>query len=187
MKNFLPILALSFAGLVSCSCSKTTSNQKPPASSGSVSVVQSSPPTPLPNQVKGKGWTFEVNPNFSQEDLKEMSLENSTVEVLFVDGPNQRLLTIATEEFPGTTDDFVNLNVAQIVRHGINVNSASHTKLADQGAGLIDSSSDVLHIWVWLTVKNGVGFTFACGGVELTQASEIFATCEEMARSFEIK
>lgn len=173
-------IIILFLTLLAVACSKTNNIFPAPISTvSSISPIVLSPPTTLSYTDK-PFWSLNVPTQFHKE-------EDPDFDAFWIDGTDQLVISITKQDFSDTLDEFVTKNIVSMQKSDINISSAKHTEINGLSYGLLNTSKDVLHMFVWLTVKNNNAYSVVCGGGEQGMPDEIWNTCNKILESLEIK
>ena len=78
--------------------------------------------------------------------------------------------------------------VRSFVAEGDQVSSAKQVVVNGNKFVLIQANRDHLTVWTWVTVKDGFGYGFSCGGEVMADAgSSLHDLCQDVANTLEIK
>lgn len=159
MKKLFGIVLL-IAGLTACSQKDHSQTTPPPA----VTVIEHSP-LPASEEPKapfvGSTWSLVVPDGFTKEESK-----NPSIEGMFINRDKKALITVVKEEWAGSSQDYAFLGTLALKHNGIATTDPVQLTLNGQIVTLIEGSADPeeIHAWVWMTVKDGYGYTLSCGG-----------------------
>ena len=173
MKKIIATLVL-VAGLVSCSsCAKPIDPVVPDSGSADAGlevVIGDTWNFTLPNT----GWRYE--PVDGAQSLNVY--KNDTV---------NNLIIFAKEPFVGTLQQYSLLSVRGIKDTGT-LSIIVSQPFPINGLQFITVGAvkpDGNHFWVWVAVKNSIGYTFVCGGAETPDTSQA-KLCEQIAGTIQI-
>src|SRR5574338_866647 len=167
MKNIILGVLLATIGLVSCSSCATKS---PPVSERPVVVLDAGPdaaPDAAPDAgktviVSGEGWELTL-PDNGWELQQACKTDGSCLSAMVNDDIGNLMLMLrrASDE---SLEAFTLREVRAAKDNGATVRSVKQLSLNGHNFVLVEATKDNAKVFVWITLSNGVGYEFSCGG-----------------------
>lgn len=186
MKNYFLFCVLLIISLVSCRVTDLKENYD-------ASILNISCNT-LDCLFEG-GVVFTDVPQVIAQDDWEVSLPSEAWEVQKASGDiklvagnkeKHNLIMLAKEEFPGSFEQY-SLIVIRSLREKSKLVSAKTVNLNDRKFMLIETIRSSARVWMWVTVKDGLGYGITCGGVEEDNDQFQHDTCFAVANTLKLK
>lgn len=161
MKKIILGVLLATIGLVSCSSCATKS---PPAPEPPPVVVvpDAGPDASTTVSVTGEGWELTL-PDNGWELQQACKTDGSCLSVMANDELANLMLMLrrASDE---TLEVFTLREVRAAKDNGAVVKSVKQLTMNGHNFALVEATKDNAKIFVWVTISNGVGYEFSCGG-----------------------
>jgi hypothetical protein len=171
MKNFfLATLVSLIIGTISCTSCTSSQSSIPPADAGNLTTVVSSasastkPIASVPIitnlVVANDNWQFTlpdsnwVSKNPEQLEVKSIKVNNTT----------HSLLVFLKESYAGSYQDYVLIAIRGLKESGAILISSTQVNINGNNFIVTETTANDLRMWLWMTVKNGNGYGFSCGG-----------------------
>jgi hypothetical protein len=180
MKKLFRIFLLA-ACLISCSHKdKTQANPPTDVVVVTPSALPTAPPAPKAPYI-GSSWSLVVPDGFERGEAKDPSVEG-----FFINQNKKSLITVVKEQWAGSSQDYAFLGTIALKHAGIATTDPVQLTLNGETVTLIEGNADPedIHAWVWMTVKNGYGYTLSCGGNG--DPSQYRELCTGLFESFKI-
>ena len=97
---------------------------------------------------------------------------------------SKSLLMVIKEPYNRTYDEYIIANIRSVKQNGVKVANVSELTSNGTKFALIKAYQDDITVLMWITVKDGFGWGFSCGGL-VGDAS--MSECEAMFNSFVLK
>jgi hypothetical protein len=174
MNKILAILLLS-CGLISCnSCSKNDTHTTVPPTA---SVVV--PPPATTQLVKGDSFQFVIPADWSQQS----NPLDTNIKAMYSNNEKEALLMLASQPFLQSQDEFVLLAIRDLRDNGVDIGTSNPVVINGQSYVFMDTEKDNITAYMWLTVKDGIGYQFTCG----SRSTELKELCTTFANTLEVK
>lgn len=175
------VLSLSlFSGVVSCtSCSKTKVTD-PPKPLPTVSVVV--PPLPTTQLVESHKASVTIPITFQDQRADGPDSPNYR---LFANSSNKELISLDAEVYASSYEEYVLEAIRFLKERNAVVQTATSVSLNGQQVTMLESSTQGVVAYFWITTKNGYGYTFTCGGLETS--STVKGMCANLATTFHVE
>jgi hypothetical protein len=99
---------------------------------------------------------------------------------------DKELIMVLREKYDGVVEGYAIEALRGIKGAKADVVSAKSTSLNGINFTLIESKKDNVTVWAWVTVKDGFGYVFTCGG-DASQLDLHRNSCNNIALTFKIK
>lgn len=200
MKSYSKFMFLSCLPLIICliSCNACTksNNVVPP---GNVCVdsgcpmdahdadqsvndsVDSSVDAAVSKVISGSSWEFTIPTGWESKKSSD-----KTVAALLFNEVNQELVMLLHEPYNGPVEGYVIEAIRGMKDVGAKLISSKQTEINGTKYTLLESKKNSNYVWAWVTVKDGYGYVFTCGGDE----NELFkhqASCLSIVNTFKVK
>lgn len=142
------------------------------------------------------GVVFEDQTQEVSQDDWSISLPSDAWEVRktdedvkFVAGNKEKhnLVVLVKEEFPGSFQQYVVLNLKSLKDNGSILISAKPAVIDNKKFVLIESLKANARVWMWVTVRNNFGYGLACGGIEENGERYQHDVCFTISKSLKLK
>lgn len=162
--NFLnkSLFVISFGvlgSLTACtSCSKTNTVDPPkPVPAPSATVA----PLPTTQVISVHNATVTVPIAFEDQNF-----DNIPDYHLLANKTNKEMIELNAENFNSSYEEYVLEAIRALKNRNVIVHSAEPTMVNNQKFTLVESTSENVVAYFWITAKDGYGYTFTCGGLE---------------------
>lgn len=188
-KLLIPLMALAFSVTACSSCTHKTPPPSSPdaAPSASVSATPSPPPsasvTPPPvtaNKFSLSGLEFTL----PSDGWKQAPLDASNDTLVLLNAEKKNLIVVVTEKYDGKYQDYVLLALRGIRGAGATVVSAKQVEINGHKFVLVESNKSNVKVWMWVTLLNGQGYGFSCGGPSVDDSQKDL--CAEVANTINL-
>lgn len=177
------ILAFIILGGVASCTSCRHDNVVPPAPVPTVVPTVVVPPLPSVQVVESKKASVVLPIVF--QDQHPDTPPNSDYR-LFANMTGKELVSLDSQTYNHSYEEFVLEAIRFVKDQGGIVQSSTKTTVGGQDAVVIESSREGIVAWFWLTTKDGVGYTFTCGGQE-SAGPPLHDLCFGLANTISIK
>lgn len=174
---FLAFLIL--AGVASCTSCRHDVVQPVPIPT--VVPTVEIPPLPAVQIVESQKASVTLPLSFQNQQT-----DNTSNYRLYANMTSKELLSLDSKEYLHSYEEFVLESIRSIKEQSAIVQSSQKTTINGQDLTIVESSKEAVTAWVWLTVKNGIGYTFTCGGLESSNQS-LHDLCFGIANTILIK
>jgi hypothetical protein len=171
---FLCILA----GVVSCTSCRSD-NVTPPKPVPTVVV----PPIPTNQSVESKKSSVIVPIEFQDQ---HPDIQPNSDYRLYANMSGKELISLDSQVYTSSYEEFVLEGIRSVRDQGGVVQSSEKVNINGQDMAVVESSKDGVIAWFWMTTKNGIGYTFTCGGPE-SSGQSLRDLCFGIANTFSIK
>lgn len=200
MRKFFCILGFLSVGLMACSgCHKKdtstpvctgpdcTKPETPDASEllplPDAGLSSTDTPTENPDYLNYSGDGWKLTAPFGW-DMAVVEGEEVQPELVLISEEEHSLVLLNKDIFPATTQEYVLVALQGMQESGAKLNSTTQVELNGNKFVVLDSEKDGVRIWIWVGVKNGVGYNLSCGGPANEDHHE--AICKEIASTLKI-
>jgi hypothetical protein len=191
MKKIFYTLPLVILGLISCSpkapdppppcdgstCPDPTATVSPTATTTSTGL----PTVPSTQVLAAENWEVAVPATWSKLTLPEPIAE---IKVYYGHAETRNLVIFLKEPFAGLAGEYVLQNLRGLKDSGARISSAKQVDVNGNKFVLVDVDRDGIHLYMWITAKNGFGYVLSCGGSATTEGKE--ELCQVIANSLKI-
>jgi hypothetical protein len=124
-----------------------------------------------------KGWSIVLSVDWFKHD-----------EILFVATNDSKngLIMAFNESYYGTFFDYTNIAIEATKAANGKLLDVSETFIDGKRFKLISSMKDEVIVWAWVTVYNGSGYLFVCGGSKIEE-KYLYSECFKIAESMQIR
>jgi hypothetical protein len=168
------------ASMVSCSSCSKTNTVDPPKPVPTDTVVV--PPVPTTQLVESHKASVTIPVVFQDQHVDDKASPNYR---LFANKDAKELVSLDAEVFSSSYEEYVLEGIRFLKDRGAFVQSAVPVIINDQQMTLVESSTQGVVAYFWVTTKEGYGYTFTCGGLETS--TTVKSMCSELAKTFQIK
>lgn len=181
MRKILPFLTIVLA-LITCgvACHKHTKNV-PSCDGGPCALPEAAPVRDVLAQdnwkfsVSGEGW-ISMKPPIPQIRLASRNPAKNCMLLLIKEPTSQ------------TFQEYVIENVRNLAAAGNEVRSIKQVVINGNKFVDVQLTDNRSTIWLWITVKDGYGYGFSCGGPNVSDAGTPSSDfCQDVANTLEIK
>ena len=123
----------------------------------------------------GDGWETIELPSLGIKNVNKNELKNCSL--MFIKEP--------------TTDTYSEYVIASIRTFSAqysHINEVDQVIINDNNFVKVAINNDSTIVWTWISMKNGFGYGFICGGdVDIDAGNSVHDLCQEIAKTIEIK
>jgi hypothetical protein len=149
-------------------------------------AVLSTPAAPKDTSVKltGDNWSFTC-PN---DNWTEVKTGREEILGMANDASEHRRIMLIAQDFKGPAQIFPLVILSSVKEQGGKVTATKEATINGNAYNYIATSAvesgNPLDVFMWLTVKNGMGYVFMCGG---HPADDLSSMCDSVAATLELK
>lgn len=173
--------------LISCSgCSSTKSTSSEPlspvfqeseAGAGEETSQRDFTLTPANQVVKGDSFEFTLPADW------EVEASDPLIKSVLINKEKQGLVMMEVFPVNVSTDEFALLVIRRLKQDSVEVKNSNTVNINGQDFVTFDADLDGLTAYMWLTVKNDLGYQFSCGAKTL----DVEDLCISFADTLEIR
>jgi len=163
--KFIATITLLTIGTVSCtSCAKKVPAPVvvgPSVDAGSDAQTPVDAAVPGPMVIKENKWEFTL----PSSDWKKMDGAPEHT-VAFVNESAKNIVLMVNEPFTGSFDEYALTALRSVRAAGAVIASAKQVEVNGHNFVLVESSKNNTRVWMWVSVLDGQGYAFSCGGAD---------------------
>ena len=189
---FILTFLMTLSGLLSCnSCVKkntTVGTEQVSTDSGSSNETsdafidsETSINLPVDKTVSGDTWELVVPLGWEPKDSG-----NPKVPLTIYNESNKWSIMFLKEQYPGLKDQYVIEQIRGLRGAGGKLVTASEVELNGNKFTLLEAKKDTTAVWAWVTVKDGWGYAFTCGG-DYSSSPSVRDACFKISSSLKIR
>ena len=178
-KKLCFILLILVIGLISCSsCAKKNEVTGPSCTGSSCPLPpHSADPTSSGKLFHGETWEIII-PNGWEEE----STPDNDTKVYAFNNAKHSIIMLVQESFIGSYADYMTWAIKSITQLEATLISVEQVEINGTTFALIESQKGQAKLFMWLTVKNGFGYSLTCGGLVSDESNRdiCFTTASSM-------